>query len=352
MASILNIVSGAPSGALNIALNIADYLGKYYKSEVLLRKYNRAGIDNVIVVKDRFTIDYIWGLCRYLERQRPDLIIVHGYSTHLWTKIAAALKRVPLIHVEHNTEKYTPLRQLLLRWLDRYTNIYICVSQGVAAHLIARGADAKKVKVIYNGVAAEQFQVKKIPHGDCFNIGMTARFSRQKDQLTLIRAVEYLYHDRKLPVRLILQGNGKYKQRCIDYVARQKLQEVVTFATGPIIGLLPQLDLFVLATHYEGFGLVICEAMAAGLPVIASDVPGVAEIIEHDKNGWLVPEGNFLALAEQIEMCYLQSRLPGVRKVAETGSQTVLTRFSMDKMRKSYKEVIDGLIKSLIKQDG
>jgi glycosyltransferase involved in cell wall biosynthesis len=341
-ARIVNIVSGAPSGALNIALNIADYLGKFYTSDLLLRKYNRANVKNAVVIPDRLTVDYIYGLCRYLKQHRVDLIIVHGYSTHLWTKIAAAIQKIPLIHVEHNVEKYTPLRRKLLQMLDRYTAGYICVSQGVAKHLIAQGADRRKVKVIYNGIAAEQFHITKIPH-QVFTIGMTARFSKQKDQLTLIRAVEYLYREHKLPIRLTLQGSGKNKQKCLDYVKKQKLQTIVSFETGSIVDLLPRLDLFVLATHYEGFGLVICEAMASGLPVIATNVSGVDEIVINGENGWLVPPCDFQALAIQIEDCYSRINTKDVKNIIKNGYKNITTRFSIDKMHKEYKEIINGL---------
>jgi glycosyltransferase involved in cell wall biosynthesis len=343
-ARIVNIVSGAPSGALNIALNIADYLGKFYTSDLLLRKYNRANVKNAVVIPDRLTVDYIYGLCRYLKQHRVDLIIVHGYSTHLWTKIAAAIQKIPLIHVEHNVEKYTPLRRKLLQMLDRYTECYICVSQGVARHLIAQGADRRKVKVIYNGFAAERFQITPISH-PVFTIGMTARFSKQKDQLTLIRAVEYLYRECKLPIRLVLQGSGKYKQKCLDYVTEKQLEEVVAFETGSIIELLPRLELFVLATHYEGLPLVIGEAMAAQIPVIATNVPGVDEIIEHGKNGWLVPPEDYQALAKQIEFCYSNKDTLEHHNIIHNGYQDVKTRFSMERMQDEYKEVVDGVLK-------
>ncbi len=334
---ILTIVSGAPSGALNIAMTLANYLGDFYESKVAFRKYNKTETKDISVVKDFFIVDYIWSLCKKINNEKPDMIIVHGYSTHLWTKIAAAIKKIPLIHVEHNVENYTMFRRWLLKCLDPYTLAYICVSQGVAKHLIKQGVDANKVTVIYNGIDVAAFHKGKQPQPH-FTIGMTARFSKQKDQLTLIKAVEHLVHKENLPIRLILQGNGKQKEKCATYVKDKQLTEIITFETGRLSELTPRLDLFVLATHYEGFGLVVCEAMAGHIPVIASDVPGVDEIIEHERDGYLVPAGDYQALAEQIRQCYWNKQNDGeeVKAIVDAAYRKTVTMFSIEMMCKNY----------------
>lgn len=338
---ILTIVSGAPSGALNIAMTLANYFGDFYDSKVLLRKYNKAEIKNASIVKDIFVLDYIWNLYKELKRIQPNIIIVHGYSTHLWTKIAAAFKRIPLIHVEHNVEKYTIFRRWLLQHLDRYTLAYVCVSQGVAKHLIEQGVDEKKVNVIYNGIDITEFRQEKQPQPH-FTIGMTARFSKQKDQLTLIKAIEHLVHEQKLPLQLILQGHGKQKEKCLAYVQEKQLNDVVIFEIGRLTDLTPRLDLFVLATYFEGFGLVVCEAMAANIPVIASNVSGVDEIIEHGHDGYLVPPGDYKALAEQIAQCYWQQQHDeeGLQAIVDTAYQKVVTMFSVEIMCKHYHQFV------------
>ncbi len=345
---ILTVVSGAPSGALNVAATIANYFGTYFESKILLRKYNKANLKDVIVVKDVFVLDYIMNLQKEIKRIQPDLIIAHGYSTHLWTKIATIFSRVPLIHIEHNIEKYTILRRWLLQYLDRYTLAYICVSQGVANYLIEQGINKNKVSVIYNGIDINEFHKQKQPQLQ-FTIGMTARFTKQKDQLTLIKAIEYLVHNEDLSVRLILQGDGKQKKKCIAYINKKQLGNIITFETGRLAELTPRLDLFVLATHYEGFGLVVCEAMAAHVPVIASDVPGVNEIIEHGKDGYLVPDGNYKALAEQIRQCYWdkQHNVQVSQVLTDAAFRKVTTKFSVKMMCDQYcKRIQEYLVKT------
>ena len=303
MKKILSIVSGNPSGSLNIAIDISNYLkSKGYEVIDIFRKYNNTNLDGIIVIKDKCTIDYILSLGEFIRHSNPDMIIVHGYSTHIWTKLAVAYAKVPvkLIHVEHNTEKYTPFRRYLTQKLDKYTDKYICVSKGVANHLMKQGIDKSKVEVIYNGIDIESFDLPKEKQ-DVFTVGMVARFSKQKDQMTLIQAVEYLVKEKQENINLVLMGVGKTRKKCEDYIIKHDLKNNIKIVEGNIKELITKLDVFVLATHYEGFGLVLCEAMAAKIPVISTSVIGVKdEVIFNRKNGLLVKDSDKIDLADKI----------------------------------------------------
>lgn len=303
MKKILSIVSGNPSGSLNIAIDISNYLkSKGYEVIDIFRKYNNTNLDGIIVIKDKCTIDYILSLGEFIRHSNPDMIIVHGYSTHIWTKLAVAYAKVPvkLIHVEHNTEKYTPFRRYLTQKLDKYTDKYICVSKGVANHLMKQGIDKTKVEVIYNGIDIESFDLPKEKQ-DVFTVGMVARFSKQKDQMTLIQSVEYLVKEKQENINLVLMGVGKTRKKCEDYIIKHDLKNNIKIVEGNIKELITKLDVFVLATHYEGFGLVLCEAMAAKIPVISTSVIGVKdEVIFNRKNGLLVNDSDKIDLADKI----------------------------------------------------
>lgn len=349
---IFNIVSGAKSGALNVAITVGEYLkNQGYQVETILRKYNKTDLTDAVVVKDRCTIDYIVGLAKLIDEARPDIILVHGYSTHLWTKLAVAYAKldVKLIHVEHNVEKYTLLRSWLVKKLDKYTSKYICVSKGVATHLIKQGVDASKVTVIYNGIDIEKFNIAKKPH-DIYTIGMTARFSKQKDQMTLIKAVEQLVKKDKQKIRLILLGEGKTKSICVNYVQKAGLEDSVIFKTGLFTDIIPDLDLFVLSTHYEGLPLVLCEAMAARLPVIATDVAGVNEIVLDGQTGYLVAENDEQALVDKIMYCMNKQASPALQTIISNANKLLIRKFSLTKMCHIYKELLRSLLNDLYKK--
>ena len=234
MKKILSIVSGNPSGSLNIAIDISNYLKtRGYEVIDIFRKYNNTDLKGIIVIKDKFTIDYILSLGEFIRHSKPDLIIVHGYSTHIWTKLALVYAKIPvkLIHVEHNTEKYTPFRRYLTRKLDKYTNKYICVSKGVANHLIKQGIDKSKVEIIYNGIDIQSFDLPKEKH-DIFTVGMVARFSKQKDQMTLIKAIEYLIKEKNEKINLLLMGIGKTRKKCEKYISEHNLNNNIKIIEG------------------------------------------------------------------------------------------------------------------------
>lgn len=186
-----------------------------------------------------------------------------------------------------------------MRKLDKYTDKYICVSKGVANHLIKQGIDDSKVEVIYNGIDVQKFDLQKEAH-DIFTAGMVARFSKQKDQMTLIKAIEYLVKEKNEQIKLLLMGEGKTKKRCKEYVKEHNMEDYIEFIDGNFKDLIVKTDVFVLSTHYEGLPLVICEAMASKTPVIGTDVIGVNEIIIDNETGLLVKENDIIDLANNI----------------------------------------------------
>lgn len=342
---IFNIISGAKSGALNIAMTVAAHLeAQGYQVDTIFRKYNKTDLQEGLVVKDRCTIDYVYALAAKIKRDRPDLILVHGYSTHIWTKAAVAKAgvSVKLVHVEHNVERYTGLRSWLTRKLDRYTDRYICVSEGVAKNLLLQGVSSEKVAVVYNGIEREYFTPAMTKH-KLYTVGMTARFTKQKDQMTLIKAVEHLIEKKRMDIRLILLGTGKTKKNCEDYVKKNGLQTKILFREGGFSEIIKELDLFVLSTHYEGFGLVLCEAMAANIPVIATDVVGANEIVCDGENGFLVPENDSEVLAEKIMYCH-QLEPKAMDAILDKASQVLDEKFLEKKMCENYARYIQALL--------
>ena len=343
MKKIFSIVSGAKSGALNIALEISTDLKKRgFNVKDIFRKYNKTDITDAVVLSDQCTIDYIFQLSQLIKKERPDLIIVHGYSTHIWTKIAVAISKVSvkLIHVEHNREKYSMIRSFLTKKLDKYTDKYICVSNGVAENLARQGIDKNKEVVIYNGIDKNKFFNKKMGN-EVFTIGMVGRFSKQKNQIILIKAVEKIIKA-DVPIKLILMGSGKTKKNCEKYVKKSNLEENIVFVEGKFTDLISKLDLFVLSTKYEGLPLVVCEAMAANIPVIATNVPGVDEIIEDQVNGLLTKLNDYDDLANKVLNCINDKGL--MQKLTYNAQNTVNYKFSQHKMLHNYYNEIISLV--------
>ena len=316
---VLHFVTGGFSGATQVAVDLclaAQASGDMQVQLVLRRKHNTdavrvhalrdKGLD-VRIVPGWSHAATIWRLRGLCKAWSPDILVAHGYSEHLWGRLAALWAGVPhLVHVEHNSrERYSFLRLRLARWLAHHTDAMVGVSEGVKTRLLELGFPPAKCLAIPNGVNMLQLASVTVPAWPerLPQLIMASRFARQKDPMTLIHAMRIL-QERHVATRLSFAGLGKARllKQCQKATVRLRLSAQVDFL-GQVSGLpnlLGQHQIFVLSTHYEGMPLALIEAMAMGCACIGSDVVGVREVIEHGRTGLLVPEGDAQALADAI----------------------------------------------------
>ncbi|WP_159911453.1 glycosyltransferase [Pantoea sp. 18069] len=338
---VLHFVTGGFSGATQVAVDLCLAAQRSQAMPVLLvlrRKRNTdaarvqalrdQGLD-VRVVPGWSHAATIWALRRIAREWKPDILVAHGFSDHLWGRYAGLLAGVPkLVHVEHNSrERYTGWRLRQALWLDRRSAASVGVSRGVRDRLLALGFARERCVAIPNGIDLARFPVEQLqPWAQrAPAIVMASRFARQKDHATLIEALALL-GEQGLRPRLFLAGGGKARLRdqAQALVAKLGLGEQVEFMGQ--VAQLPQFlmrqQLFVLSTHYEGMPLALTEAMAAGCACIGSDVVGVREVIAAGRTGLLVPEGDAAALAQALRTLleqpeYAQSLARAARAEAE-----------------------------------
>ena len=134
----------------------------------------------------------------------------------------------------------------------------------------------------------------------------------------------------------------RIKKNCEKYVKKSNLEENIVFVEGKFTDLISKLDLFVLSTKYEGLPLVVCEAMAANIPVIATNVPGVDEIIEDQVNGLLTKLNDYDDLANKVLNCINDKGL--MQKLTYNAQKTVNYKFSQHKMLDNYYNEIISLV--------
>ncbi|MFC1224275.1 glycosyltransferase family 4 protein [Pedobacter sp. BG31] len=247
-------------------------------------------------------------LMRYLKDY--DLIHVHLFPAQYWVAMASFLKQssVPLVFTEHNTENRrwnNSVFKLPEKFVYNRYNTIVCITEQVKAALIKHLPQLKgKAITIENGIdisvytnadTADRKLFPGIEQRD-YLILMVAAFRAQKDHDTLIRAAKMLPNH----VKILFVGTGERLSLCKDMVRAEGLENRILFLgnRSDVPSLLKMVDLSVLSSHWEGFGLFAAESMAAGVPVLASKVAGLAEVVEDDS--LLFDPGNEEELSRKI----------------------------------------------------
>jgi len=255
-------------------------------------------------------------LAYLLRQEKPDAaisLLVRANLVHVISRWFG--NRQPIVLSERNRSDHqyrsTGLRgrtmRRLIRWLYPKADAIVAISEGVKKSLESLGVPPKLVKVIYNPqhlnyieeCASESISLELNGRGPILvTIG---RLIDQKDHVTLLEAFAQVHE--KTDVRLIIIGEGPKRQE-LEQIARDlAVSQRVCFAgwqSNPF-ALMKQSNVFVLSSRFEGFGNVIVEAMACGLPVVSTDCPsGPREILKEGEAGILVPVGDRNALAQAI----------------------------------------------------
>ncbi len=299
-------------------------------------------------------------LFRLFRKLHPTVVHTRNIGC-LEAQIPAWLAGVPCrVHGEHgwdlsdpdgNNRKYQLLRRLHSPLVQRF----IALSREIEDYLVQRaGIAERKVSRIYNGVDSERFHPGSsdaLPVGfvddDSLVFGTVGRMHGVKDQGNLCRAFILLcaqHPDIANRMRLVLVGDGPLRDTCLSMLAAAALDRQAWLPGNQhgIPDLMRAFDVFVLPSQAEGISNTVLEAMASGLPVIATDVGGNGELVIDGSNGALVPANNPQALADRM-LRYAQHSDLRIRH-GEAGCQRIAEHFSMPRMLAAYGGVYDQLM--------
>lgn len=233
-------------------------------------------------------------LNKWVYSYSPDIIHVHSFrvSRLIWGK----WNIVRTIHGMNNFPDEYP----------RMKGLY-AISNAVADFTRKQGFS--NVKVVSNGITAEKFKTKISACNDgMFHIVQVSRlYMKDKGQDVLLRALRKLVHiDLKTNIKLHFIGEGRDLNALQDMVNNYKISDYVCFEGNKSQDYLRQhlcdYDIFVQPSFYEGFALTVAEAMAAGVPVLVSDIPAPMEVIDSGKAGMSFKVGNSDDLAEKLKI--------------------------------------------------
>jgi glycosyltransferase involved in cell wall biosynthesis len=284
-------------------------------------------------------------LIRLMRDGQYDIVHTHMFASNLLGRVAAMLAGVPVIvsTVQLIADREAWWEILVDRLLQQRTDTMIASSQAVRQSFIQRGIRPAKIAVIYNSVDFARFdavdreaarRAARQAFGwdnDHFVVGAVARLERIKGLDYLIEAAQTVAE--AIPqVRFLVVGDGPQREALLSRVRHLELggRCIFTGLRSDVPQILPAFDLFVLPSLSEALGIAAIEALASGVPVVASRVGGVPEVVIHGETGLLVPPGDATQLAEAI--LYMAANLAEAKQWAERGQKRVRRMFDVNKL--------------------
>ncbi len=306
-----------------------------------------AGIEIHGPVRSRvYSPKHVGKLVAAMSRTRFDLVHVHLYPAQLWT--ALALRRIqvapPGITTEHNTWNHRREH----RWCQARLTVGCILNFGWPCASVLRqkdrldawqGPGVCPTCVVANGIDLTRFHQHNVPahlpaaiHG-APTILCVGSLTDRKDQQTLVRALAEVEG-----VHILLVGDGELRQRVRAVAVKLHVDGRVHFLgiRHDIPELIAAADLYVQPSRVDGFCIATLEAMAGGLAVIASDIPGLRDVV--GDAGLLFPAGDHLRLAQCIRSLLLN---PGLRHKLSACAVNRARQFSIDKSAAEYERIFE-----------
>ena len=358
---VLYIVEDLESGgAERVVVNLATRLDRsrfepavccLAKRGALADEIEREGIRlHVLDKKPGIRPALLWRLQRLIARLRPDVIHSHLFTGNAWGRLAGWLAGTPrIVASEHSVDLWkNGVRLFVDRMLAVPTYRLIAKSDAIADfYKTVVRIPPRKVATIRNGIdlslygnGVDRSAVRAsigVPQ-DVMLVGAIGRLSPEKGHEVLVEALGML-RDERSNIHAAIAGEGPSGWELDEQVRANGTGRVVHLLghRSDVPALLAAADMFALPSHREGLPLALLEAMASGLPVIATDVGGCREVIENGRNGILISPGSPEQMARAIKRLALDEGLR--RALGYAARRTIEQRFSIDRMVRQVEEL-------------
>ena len=328
-------------------ISLSDELGR-------AEQFAAAGVTVAVESQRGLDAALPFRLARRFRAMNADLVVAHNFGRFFYAGPAARLAGVPAMYSEHsNTRPDERALWLAQPRLTRLAAAVVAVSETVRGQMIAgQGLPPERIKVVPNGIDlspyrqdsdARQARLALGLPADARVIGHVGRLVPVKHQALLLAAFARLApEDPK--AHLVLAGDGPLRDDLAADASRRGISSRVHLLgrRDDIPEVLAAMDVFCLCSHSEGLPLAIVEAMAAGLPVVATETAG-RDLVLHGKTGFLTPAGDAAALASRLAAVLTDE--PGRRGMGEAGRLLARERYSVEVMAAAYADVFDRLLR-------
>ena len=296
----------------------------------------------------------------YLDKNPQDIIHSHFHNGTMMAIISRLRGNVyGLVRTAHVDQEWKSgweglVKQIIIRSLiffifplgiDREGAVSYAAAETLDRRWLARLLN-KKSQVIYNAIA---FDMTKMVLHDSYElspqnviVGNVGRLSEQKGLVYLLKAIPYII--KQFPkVEVWIIGDGPLEKSLKQEAQKLGIESNVIFwgKRMDVMDLLSQMTLFVSSSIYEGLPTVVLESMAVGTPVVATDIPGTREIIQHNINGWLARPKDPEDLADKI--AFTLTHPDERRRIAEEGLKT-LASFRIETSAQKYADLYDQIL--------
>lgn len=355
---LLSLVENMPKDGFDIT--VAFFKEEAQEARSLVPDFQALGVNVVdLSMANRWNCSALWRLYRLMKKERFDILHTHLIRADLIGPLVAKFAGVPIaITSVHNNEviTYNLLVKSLLRIANCYVSQVIAISQAVKSSLIEGiGLSPSKVRVINYGIdtdsggteASNQRDEVRRRLGissDAIVVGTVGRLAQVKGHRYLIEGFAQVHRTHPNTKLLIVGHDDEGLRPGLEKLAVRLGIGDELLLPGYMDGRLAMqaMDIFVLSSHLEGFGMVLLEAMLYKLPIVATNISAIPEIVVDGETGMLVPVADSEKLGQAI--IYLLENPEKARKLAYRGRDHVFQRFSLGKMVEetvaSYMETI------------
>jgi len=360
---VLHVIGGGEiGGAEQLVLTLMKLLNRNFYDPLLLCLCNgpfaalarEEGINSrVIAMKHKLDLGTIRPIRNYLREEKIDIVHTHGVRANLVARLAAYQEGIPVVTTIHSMLRYdyksyweAILARCLTRMTNSKTNHFIAISGAIRDEIVSMGVAREKISLIFNGLDISKFkepdESNQVKHKlgldrDKLVISVIARLHPVKGHEYFLYAAEKLVK-KGFNVQFLLIGEGFYREsleKQIKVLGLDGLVKMPGYYT-PVEDIYNISDIVCVPSIMEGLGMVVLEAMYFGVPVVASRIGGIPEIVENEIDGLLVEPRNTIELAGALQRIIEEPELAA--KVVSRGYKKV-QKFTQDSMARQVEEV-------------
>ena len=362
MKTILHTIdTTGPGGAETVFIDLATSLPENkYRSVVVIRgrgwvydELCRRGVEPILLdAKGSFNWRYLKALATLIRHEKVDLIQSHLLGSNVYCALAGLITRKPVVATFHGAVdigENERLKSLKFGAINMGASSIVAVSDSLRENIVKRTPlRNSKTCVVYNGIDTADFNRassdrlrKKMGWNDSdIIIGSLGNIRTAKSYDVLLRAAALL-KDQTTHFHFVIAGQGKGDLYDDLLKLRDELElgdsvHFLGFNDDPA-EFLSNLDMFLLSSTSEGFSIATIQAMAAGLPVVATRSGGPQEIITHEINGWLVNPGDPQLIADALEKLGSDNELR--QRLAQSGQKHAVNTFDAKNMISAYEAI-------------